>query len=164
MTLVSDKDLTLIDSADAITAVEAEPTLDLTGLVGIGQARAEGALDVYRDAVDWVTVMDQDNVGGFGLKINTDAATSSQPLFRLANAANTLFDVLSNGAVTITNTLRLNNNVGFFNTAPQAQSAAYTPTNVTTDRSYDANATTLDEIADVLGTLIIDLQTYGLIG
>lgn len=44
------------------------------------------------------------------------------------------------------------------------KSAAYTPTNVTTDRSYDANATTLDEIADVLGTLIADLQATGLIG
>lgn len=42
--------------------------------------------------------------------------------------------------------------------------AAYTPTNVTTDRSYDADSTTLDEIADVLGTLIADLQTIGLIG
>jgi len=41
---------------------------------------------------------------------------------------------------------------------------AYTPTNVTTDRSYDANATTIDEIADVLGTLIADLQTTGIIG
>ncbi len=54
--------------------------------------------------------------------------------------------------------------VGFFNTTPQAQSSAYTPTNVNADRAFDADATTLDEIADVLGTLIIDLQTYGLIG
>ena len=44
------------------------------------------------------------------------------------------------------------------------KSAAYTPTNVTTDRSYDANATTVDELADVLGTLIADLQTVGLVG
>ena len=35
---------------------------------------------------------------------------------------------------------------------------AYTPTNVSSDRSFDANSTTLDEIADVLGTLIADLQ------
>ena len=39
----------------------------------------------------------------------------------------------------------------------------YTPTNVTVDRSYDANATTLDEVADVLGSLIQDLQTAGLL-
>jgi hypothetical protein len=43
-------------------------------------------------------------------------------------------------------------------------SPAYTPTNVTTDRSYDANATTLDELADVVGTLIADLQARALLG
>ncbi len=42
-------------------------------------------------------------------------------------------------------------------------SATYTPTNVTTDRAYDANATTIDELADVLGTLIADLKTGGII-
>jgi len=54
-------------------------------------------------------------------------------------------------------------NIGFFGIAPAARAAAYTPTNVTTDRAYDANATTVDELADVLGTLIADLQTYGLL-
>jgi len=54
--------------------------------------------------------------------------------------------------------------LGFWNAAPVARPAAYTPTNVTTDRSYDANATTVDELADVLGTLIGDLQSIGLIG
>lgn len=44
------------------------------------------------------------------------------------------------------------------------KSAAYTITNVTTDRAYDANSTTLDEIADVLGTLIADMQLTGIIG
>lgn len=53
--------------------------------------------------------------------------------------------------------------VGFFGVAPAARAAAYTLTNVTTDRTYDANATTLDEVADVLGTLIADLKTYGLL-
>jgi hypothetical protein len=55
-------------------------------------------------------------------------------------------------------------NVGFYGATPVAQSAAYTPTNVTTDRAYDANATTVDELADVLGTLIADLQATGIIG
>lgn len=54
-------------------------------------------------------------------------------------------------------------NIGFFGISPVAQSPAYTPTNVTTDRSYDANITTVNELADVLGTLISDLQTYGLL-
>lgn len=38
-----------------------------------------------------------------------------------------------------------------------------TITNVTPDRAYDANATSLDELADVLGTLISDLQAKGVI-
>jgi phage baseplate assembly protein gpV len=54
-------------------------------------------------------------------------------------------------------------NIGFFGTAPAAQAAAYTPSNVNADRSYDADATTVAELADVLGTLIADLQTYGLL-
>jgi hypothetical protein len=55
-------------------------------------------------------------------------------------------------------------NVGFYGTAPVAQSAAYTPTNVTADRAYNADSTTLDEVADVLGTVISDLQAMGLLG
>lgn len=38
-----------------------------------------------------------------------------------------------------------------------------TISNVTTDRAYDANATSLDELADVLGTLITDLRTKGVV-
>jgi len=45
-----------------------------------------------------------------------------------------------------------------------AAPSAYTLTNVTTDRSYDANATTIDELADALGTLIADLQARGMVG
>ena len=37
-------------------------------------------------------------------------------------------------------------------------SPTYTVTNLTTDRSYDANATTTAELADVLGTLIADIR------
>lgn len=54
--------------------------------------------------------------------------------------------------------------LGFWNATPVVRPAAYVITNVTTDRVLDANATTLDEVADVLGTLIADLQSIGLIG
>lgn len=52
---------------------------------------------------------------------------------------------------------------GSKNLTSLSPSSAYTPTNVTTDRSYDANATKVDELADVLGTLIADLQTAGIL-
>lgn len=57
-----------------------------------------------------------------------------------------------------------NQKLGFWNATPVVQPSAYSVTNVTTDRTYDANSTTIDEIADVLGTLIADLQSIGLLG
>ena len=39
--------------------------------------------------------------------------------------------------------------------------STYTTTNVTPDRSFDANATSIDELADVVGTLIADLKVAG---
>lgn len=54
--------------------------------------------------------------------------------------------------------------IGFWNATPVAQSTGWAPTNVTTDKAFDADATTLDEVADVLGTLINQLKTYGILG
>lgn len=50
-----------------------------------------------------------------------------------------------------------------FNGATPAAQPDYTVTNRTTDRTYDCNATTTDELADVLGTLILDLTNIGLL-
>jgi hypothetical protein len=54
--------------------------------------------------------------------------------------------------------------VGFYGATPVAQSSAYTVTNGTTDRAYDADATTVNELADVVATLIADLKATGIIG
>lgn len=54
--------------------------------------------------------------------------------------------------------------LGLFGHAAAVQPSAYTPTNVTTDRSFDADSTTIDELADILGTLIADLQSFGALG
>lgn len=44
-----------------------------------------------------------------------------------------------------------------------ANRTAYSPSNVTTDRTFDADSTTLAEIADVLGTLLQDLKAKGIL-
>jgi len=44
----------------------------------------------------------------------------------------------------------------------EGSAETYTPSNVVTTRTFDADATTLAEIADVLGTLIADMQAIGL--
>jgi hypothetical protein len=54
--------------------------------------------------------------------------------------------------------------IGFFAHARAAQTAAYTVTNPTTDRALNVTADTLAQGLQVLGTLILDLQAYGLIG
>lgn len=59
---------------------------------------------------------------------------------------------LSGGAIRFGAGLQINN----------VSQQVYTVTNVTPDRTYDANATTIDEIADVLGTLLSDLITLGI--
>lgn len=48
------------------------------------------------------------------------------------------------------------------NGATPAARPDYTTSNVTTDRAYDANSTSIDEVADVLGTVIADLIAIGL--
>ena len=48
-------------------------------------------------------------------------------------------------------------------TVGAAQTGYTTFTNLTTDRTCDANATTVEELADILGTLIVDLKTKGII-
>lgn len=40
----------------------------------------------------------------------------------------------------------------------------YTTTNLTTDRDMDADSVTLDELADILATLIEDLKAAGILG
>ena len=63
-------------------------------------------------------------------------------------------------ANTLINQLELN----LSNTNLAASLQNYTVANVTEDRALDADATTLAEIADVLGTLITDLKNRGVIG
>lgn len=54
--------------------------------------------------------------------------------------------------------------LGFFNSTPVARPTGYTTfTNLTTDRTCNANSTSVAELADILGTLIVDLKSLGLI-
>ena len=53
--------------------------------------------------------------------------------------------------------------LGFFSNSPVQQPDAYTVSNGLSVRSFDANNTSVEELADVLGTLIADLKAYGLL-
>jgi nitrogen fixation protein len=78
------------------------------------------------------------------------------------SAANSLLVEDSAG----TDTFVVRNDGGYaFNggTVGLAQTGYTTFSNLTTDRTCDANATTVEELADILGTLIQDLKTKGII-
>ena len=71
-----------------------------------------------------------------------------------------------NGAIIYNSTLtrmQVRQN-GAWNNLSVIPQGTYTPTNVTTDRSFDANNTTIDELADVVGTMIADGQAAGVFG
>ena len=54
--------------------------------------------------------------------------------------------------------------IGFYGVTAAARSSAYSVANPTTDRALDVTGDTLAQVAQVLGTLIADLQTVGIIG
>lgn len=84
-----------------------------------------------------------------GFVVSTDATRTGflQLIATDFNAARTCLRIEADGT---------NPRIGFLGATPKVR-PTYTVTNLTVDRSYDANATTLDEIADVLGTLLSDL-------
>lgn len=90
-------------------------------------------------------------------KLSVDVAGNT---ITVANSVNFVFNT-TNGTKFGTAT---NQKIGFYNATPIVQPSAYTVSNLTTDKTYDANATTIDELADVLGTLITDLKSLGLVG
>lgn len=55
-------------------------------------------------------------------------------------------------------------NVGFYGIAPVARSAGWTITNDSADRAFDADSTSVAELADIVATLITDLAATGIIG
>jgi hypothetical protein len=90
---------------------------------------------------------------------STGQVTIGQGL-TMTDAKDMVFGTTTGTKIGTSNTAKM----GFWGATPIVRPGTYTPTNVTTDRAYDANATTLDEVADVLGTLIADLKSAGLIG
>ncbi len=90
-----------------------------------------------------------------GVKGRADSGTAVGPRPQL--------NFLNGGALTITVTstagpAELDISIGL-----QGSAETYSVTNLVTDRTYDADATTLAELADVLGTLIADLRARGIV-
>jgi hypothetical protein len=68
-------------------------------------------------------------------------------ILKVRNAGNSAWEVIAKGV-----------------TATQCPVETWTTSNSSADRSFDADATTLNELADVVATLIADLKTAGILG
>lgn len=108
------------------------------GTIELGPGNAVFDTNLYRSAANTLKTDDSLIVAGAGLDVS--------------------------GSATVTGATKLGSSLAFFGTAPISKITGYNITNLTTDRTYDANSTTINELADILGTLINDLKSYGLIG
>lgn len=153
----------------------------LIGASGVATAK----LDVRGGATtDTVLASFSESTGsyvGYGVK-NTHSSGYSGMLYYDNAGATSIFQGFSNSThefrfnniastpainflISSTSRIKLDGTgIGFFNHAPSAQPAAYTVTNPTTDRGLNVTGDTLAQVAQVLGTLIADLQTLGLVG
>lgn len=127
---------------------------DLDSLWGPGAGAAVGTADTHSLAHGQiVTLQQKDNSRDITVKHNT---------------GNLLLKNNSDFAMTSTNcqiTLRWNSILGKWLEVSRKYdtSVTYSESNVTADRTFDADSTTLDEVADVLGTLISDLRAQGIV-
>ena len=96
--------------------------------------------------------------GGVGNSVLTIDRTNQTVVFGSTHVVTFLADIEIDAALN-----HDGSTAGFFGTAPASRTAAYTPTNVTPDRAFDADSTTLGEIADIVGTILADLTLYGLL-
>lgn len=78
-------------------------------------------------------------------------------------SANAVDIVLDTGTGTKIGT-GITQKLGFWNATPVIQDTGWTITNKTSDRVLDCNSTSIDELADVVGTLVDQLKSYGLLG
>lgn len=87
--------------------------------------------------------------------------------FRIETETNANFFVIDSGAASGAGSILIagsTGQIGFFGATPVAQSTGWSVTNETTTKTFDADATSIDELADVLGTLIEYFKTIGLLG
>ena len=125
-------------------ALEVNEGLTVAGNLTIGVGAA---------GVDYVlTFNGEDNDGTITYDEDLGAFLMNHGLF--------MSDTIQMQSLTASTVLALN---GSKNMVSLTKSSAYTPSNVSTDRSYDADTVLVAELADVVGTLIADLQTANIL-
>jgi len=87
-----------------------------------------------------------------GFKLTAAAAQADDMVLIESDVSAAFFQIGSGG------------NIGMFGATPVPQTPAYSITNDSTVRTMDANSTNINELADVVATIIADLQALGPLG
>lgn len=149
--------LTISDS-NVIVAANGSGTLDLRN----GGVNAAVALS--SDTVNFTTgwLYADGNVANIGFGLNTNANQNAADIFITANKIELRSETVA--GVFATRIEILENKIGFYGVIPAVQPSTWTITNESADHQFDANATTTDELADIIATLIKDLSAIGIVG
>jgi hypothetical protein len=152
-----------------------EAVIRIVGTKYSGSGSGANLLAALADSEKILSVINSGTVGGTNVRmvilgsgamgLRNTAPTSSTSLTVRGHGTTTGISLLvENSSGTARFTVQDDGAYAFAGgTVGAAQTGYTTPTNLTTDRTFDANATTIDELADVLGTLIEDLKTKGII-
>lgn len=130
--------------------------------VGVGVPVPAHDLDVAGSGRFGDTTPGQ-SVIGYGLIINNNSSALAIGDFQVNTVTySALFaDTSADSILIMSNAL---GGVGFFGETPTAQSTGWTVTNHVLDKILDANATSINEVCDVLGELITELKLKGILG
>ena len=100
---------------------------------------------------------------GTGLVVNNTAGSSSINDFQVKTQLyNAIYVTSSADSMTLMSSP--NGKLGFFGATPTTQSAGWSVANYLVSKSFDANTVTLEQLADVVGTILTELKNKGLLG
>lgn len=172
-----DVDLTLIDYNGTVAKVDQIEELTTDAGILLGQCVTVDQLNARVGIGVPVPLHDLDVAGsgrfsdptagqsiiGYGLIINNNASSLAIGDFQVKTATYNAIvaDASEDSILIMSNAL---GKIGFFGEGPTVQSTGWAITNHVLDKVLDADATTIDEICDVLGELITELKTKGILG
>lgn len=136
-------------------------TLTVTGTTAVTNATGVNLFDIKRPTItdsSAVTITAAATVRIADAPLAAGSVTITSPYALWVDAGQVKFD----GSLIVDGSTRINGGFGL-NVSPQGAQTGWSVTNVTEDKTYDADSTTLGEIADVLGTLITRLIAMGVI-
>lgn len=151
-------------ATSATTALRVENTNASASLVVLD----DGSVTAYNNLTVTGSISTSTNTTGqstlgTGLVVNNTAGSSTINDFQVKSQLyNAIY--VSSSADSIGLMSNASGKLGFFGATPTTQSAGWSVANYLVSKSFDANTVTLEQLADVVGTILTELKNKGLLG